>query len=89
MAKGLHLYFDYDFQNIHLRFMVRQKALELGLKGYLRVNEQKQLEIEVEGKNNSIEEFLRFIEIGENFQLTHIQTYKHLKGYTKLEFDIV
>lgn len=88
MAKRLYILCQGNLLNSNHRYLIKHKALELSLKGYLTVNQQNQMEIEVEGKNSSIEEFVRFIEKGVHSPF-EIEIYDDLKGYTKMNINIV
>lgn len=88
MAKRVHILSKSRLDEPGFRFMLKQKAEALGLKGYCRMNENNCLEIEVEGKNNSIDEFLRFLQKGP-FTFLSIEMSEHVKGYGNMEIDIV
>lgn len=93
MAKRAHILFKNYANEISPRFFIKQKAQELGLKGYCRINENNLLEIEVEGKEISIDEFVRFMQIGtldrKVSNLFSIEMFDQLKDYEKMEVDIV
>ncbi|SOC23878.1 acylphosphatase [Ureibacillus xyleni] len=93
MAKRAHIIFFGDVDGTGYRFFIKQKAINLGLKGFCKLNEQKQIEVEVEGKTNSVDEFLKFIEKGVSLQANsnafEIEIYDELKGYVTMESDIV
>ena len=91
--KRAHIIFFGDVNGTGYRFFIKQRALELGLKGYCKVNQQKQIEVEIEGKTNSIDEFLRFVEKGISLQAESnsftVEMFDDLKGYTTMGSDIV
>ncbi len=74
-------------------FFIKQKAIELGLKGYCKLNDQEQIEVEVEGSKKAIEEFLIFVQKGVSPQADSnsftLELYDDLKGYVRMESDIV
>lgn len=75
------------------RFFIKQKAIELGLKGYCKLNELEQIEVEVEGSKKAIDEFLIFVHKGVSPQADSnsfaLELYDDLKGYIRMESDIV
>lgn len=93
MQQRVKVLFSGDIRGTGYRFFIKQKALELGLKGYCLLNEQQVLEVEVEGRTVAIEEFIHFIEKGVSPQATHskftIELFSDLKGYKRMKSDIV
>ncbi|RUL53983.1 MULTISPECIES: acylphosphatase [Lysinibacillus] len=93
MAKRAHIIFFGDVDGTGYRFFIKQKAIVLGLKGFCKLNAKKQIEVEVEGKTNSIDEFLKFVEKGVSPQADSngftVEIYDELKGYVTMESDIV
>lgn len=93
MAKRAHIIFFGDVNGTGYRFFIKQKAIELGLKGYCKFNKDKQIELEIEGKSNSIDEFLKFVEKGVSLQANsnsfQVEIFNDLKGYITMESDIV
>lgn len=93
MAKRLHIIFLGNVKDKGYRFFIKQKAIELGLKGYCILNEQQQIEVEVEGKDKSIEEFLKFVQKGISLQNESnafaIETFHDLKRFKTMQTDIV
>ncbi|TQR20759.1 acylphosphatase [Psychrobacillus vulpis] len=82
-----------DVDGVGFRFLVKQKAHSLGLKGQCKQNEEKEIIIDIEGTANSLEEFLHYIQKGVS-PLTRknsfeIEFFDELKGYTTMESDIV
>ncbi|RKQ18346.1 acylphosphatase [Ureibacillus endophyticus] len=86
MAKRTHIIFQSNPNETGHRFFIKQKAIALGLKGFCGVNEQKQIEVEVEGKDSSIEEFLKFVQKGFS---PSIKICDELKGYVTMESDLL
>jgi len=72
---------------------IHQKALQLGLKGFCTVLNKQHFEIEVEGKNSSIREFLHFLQKGyvESQQTFTYQKeiFEDIKGYTTFHSNLV
>lgn len=82
-----------DVDGVGFRFLVKQKAQSLSLKGYCIQNEDKEIEIDIEGDVNQLDEFIQFIQKGvsplSNENAFGIEMYDDLKGYTKMVSDIV
>jgi len=93
MKKRVHIEFFGDVQGTGYRFFIKQKAIELGLKGYCRLNSKNNIEVEVEGKPQSIDEFLSFVEKGASSQSTsnsfNVELFDDCVGYTTMQSDIV
>lgn len=93
MAKRAHIVFFGDVNGTGYRFFIKQKAIELGLKGYCHIKNKNQIETEVEGKSNAIDEFLTFIEKGVSLQADSnsftVEIFNDLKGYATMESDLV
>lgn len=93
MKKRAHIEFFGDVHGTGYRFFVNQKAIELGLKGYCRLNAKNNIEVEVEGKAQSIDEFLSFVEKGASPQADsnsfNVELFDDCIGYTTMESDIV
>ena len=91
--KRAHIEFSSDIQEIGHRFFIKQKAYELGLKGFCQLKQTNVLEVEVEGKTEAVDEFIRFVVKGVSLQIESnnftLQTYETLKGYTAMRSDIV
>lgn len=91
--KRAHIIFNSNMEGIPHRFLIKQMAMNLGLKGYCHQNEKNQMEIEVEGKEHSIEEFLQFIQKGIQVQQEStgfsIEMFHDVKGYTRMITDIL
>lgn len=91
--KRAHIIFFGDVTGTGYRFFIKQKAIELGLKGYCKINHHNQIELEIEGKTNSIDEFLKFVEKGVSLQAASnsftVEIYDDLKGYNTMGSDIV
>jgi len=82
-----------DVYGTGYRFFIKQKAIELGLKGYCKLNAEDQIEVEVEGAKKAIDEFLVFVQKGVSPQADSnsftLELYDELKGYVRMESDIV
>lgn len=93
MAKRAHIEFFGDVMGTGYRFFIKQKAMELGLKGYCRLNSHNKIEVEVEGKIQAIEEFLNFVQRGVSPQANSngftVEMYDDCIGYSRMESDIV
>lgn len=93
MAKRVQIIFFGDVFGTGYRFFIKQKALELGLKGFCHLNDKNQIEVEVEGKSKSIDEFLHFVQKGVSPQSNNnkfqMEVFNDLKGYTSMESDFV
>lgn len=91
--KRAYILFTGDVEGTGHRFFIKQKAIELGLKGYCQLNFDHKLEVEVEGPEVAVEEFLHFIENGVSLQANSnrftIELYDTLKGYKVMKSDIV
>ncbi|MFY2307234.1 acylphosphatase [Lysinibacillus fusiformis] len=64
MNKRASIKFFGDVYGTGYRFFIKQKAIELGLKGYCRLNAAEQIEVEVEGAEKALNEFLLFVQKG-------------------------
>ena len=82
-----------DVDGVGFRFLVKQKAQSLSLKGYCMQNEQQEIIIDIEGDINRLDEFIEFIQKGvsplSKENAFEIEIFDQLKGYTKMESDIV
>ncbi|WP_342581444.1 acylphosphatase [Ureibacillus sp. FSL W7-1570] len=92
MTKRMRIRTKANAADIRYRLLVRQIAMELGLKGYCRMNEDHQMEIEVEGRDQSVEEFLRFFHQERSHdnksESISIEIFDDLKGYKKMDTDL-
>jgi acylphosphatase len=89
MFKRLHIsYVQKQLYTYSNATYLKHLALSLGLKGYYHQNQQ-QIEIEVEGKNNSINEFLNFIEKDEDIEELFIQSLDELKGFETFTINMI
>lgn len=72
---------------------IHQKALDLGLKGFCLVSNNQYIEIEVEGKNSSIREFLNYLQKGyvESRRTSTYQKeiFEDIRGYTTFQTNLV
>lgn len=57
MNKRALIKFFGDVYGTGYRFFIKQKAIELGLKGYCKLNAQEQIEVEVEGSKKQLMNF--------------------------------
>lgn len=93
MKKRLHIEFFGDIHGTGYRFFIKQKAIELGLKGYCRLNGKDNIEVEVEGTTQAIDEFLHFVQKGASPQAKSngftFELFEDCVGYTHMESDIV
>lgn len=93
MDKRAKIKFFGDVYGTGYRFFIKQKAIELGLKGYCRLNQKEQIEVEVEGSKKAIDEFLVFVQKGVSPQADSnsfsLELFDELKGYVRMESDIV
>ncbi|MFJ8235362.1 acylphosphatase [Ureibacillus sp. NPDC094379] len=92
MAQRVHVLLNIEFtfqstQSIH------QKALDLGLKGFCSVTNKQYIEIEVEGKNSSIREFLHYLQKGyvdsRRTCTYQKEIFEDIKGYTTFQSNLV
>ena len=93
MAKSIKVIFFGDVKGTGHRFFIKQKAIELGLKGYCQLNSNNQLEVEVEGRTNAVDEFIHFVQKGVSLQAASnqftLEVFDDLKGYKGMQSDIV
>ncbi len=93
MAKRVKIIFFGDVKDNGHRFFIKQKAIELGLKGYCELNGIHQLEVEVEGSTNAVDEFIHFAQKGVSLQAQSnqftLEIFDNLKGYKVMKSDIV
>lgn len=89
----MHIEFFGDVHGTGYRFFIKQKAIELGLKGYCIKNEQGNIEVEVEGSAKTVDEFIVFVHKGVSLQAGstgfNIKVLDSFKGYKYMESDIV
>lgn len=93
MKKRAYIEMQGDVDGVGFRFLVKQKAQSLGLKGFCKQNEDKEIIIDIEGDSSSLEEFLTYIQKGVS-PMTHensfaIELIDELAGYTTMETDII
>ncbi|QFF98934.1 acylphosphatase [Psychrobacillus glaciei] len=93
MKRRAHIHTYGDVNGVSFRFLVKQKAQSLGLKGICKQNEEKEIIIDIEGNTKSLEEFLNYILKGvspvtkkNSFE---IEFFEDIIGYTTLKTDIV
>lgn len=82
-----------DVDGVGFRFLVKQKAQSLSLKGYCIQNVKSKIIIDVEGDIHSLEEFIEYIQKGvsplSKDNAFEIELFDDLKDYTIMESDIV
>jgi acylphosphatase len=93
MKKRAHFIMHGDVQGVGFRFLAKQKASELNLKGYCRAFEQNEIVIEIEGEEEQLDLFVGYIQKGVS-PLASITSYSvtffnDLKGFRIMESDIV
>ena len=93
MAKRAHILLTGDVDGTDYRFFLQQKAQELGLKGFIHKIAAGHMEAIIEGKINSVDEYIRFINKGVTFQATSneftVEIFDTLLGYTTLKAELV
>jgi len=93
LKKRAHIQMHGDVDGVGFRFLVKQKAQSLSLKGYCRQNELQEIIIDIEGNVNQLDEFIGYIQKGvsplSKQNAFEIEIFDHLVGYTKMETDIV
>ena len=93
MPKRVKIVFFGDVKDNGYRFFIKQKAIELKLKGFCHLNEQGRLEVEVEGETNAVDEFIAFVQRGVSIQAEQtgfeLSIFDELKGYKTMTSDIV
>lgn len=93
MKKRAFIQMHGDVDGVGVRFLVKQKAQSLGLKGSCKQTNDKLIVIDIEGDSEQLEEFLEYIQKGvsplSQTNAFSIEFYDELKGYTTMESDIV
>ncbi|SEM02133.1 acylphosphatase [Paenisporosarcina quisquiliarum] len=93
MKKRAFIQMHGDVNGVGFRFLVKQKAQSLGLKGSCKQTNDKLIVIDIEGDSEQLEEFLEYIQKGvsplSQTNAFSIELYDDLKGYTTMESDIV
>lgn len=93
MKKRAHIQMHGDVDGVGFRFLVKQKAQSLGLKGFCKQLENKDIIIDIEGVTNDLETFLEYIQHGvsplSDTNAFEIEFFDDLLGYTTMETDIV
>lgn len=93
MSKRVKIEFFGDVKGTGHRFFIKQKAIELGLKGFCQLSHNEKLEVEVEGNSKEIDEFIEFVQKGVSVQAQsnqfNVQVFNDLKGYKRMKSDIV
>ena len=93
MKKRAHFIMHGDVKGVGFRFLTKQKATELNLKGFCRAYEQDEIVMEVEGEEQQLDLFVEYIQKGVSPQATissfSVTYFDNLKNYRKMETDIV
>lgn len=93
MKKRAYIQMHGDVDGVGFRFLVKQKAQSLGLKGICKQTKDKLIVIDIEGGTNQLEEFIEYIQRGvsplSQTNAFRIELFDELKGYTSMESDIV
>jgi len=89
--KRIHLIIHGIVQGVNFRFSTRQKALSLGLKGWVRNKKDGSVEAVAEGSEEAISEFVKWCSIGpEMANVTKVQikevTASSMLGKFTIEF---
>ena len=91
--KRAHIEFFGDIEGTGYRFFIKQKAIELGLKGFCQLNKDGKIEVEIEGSMSGVDEFIHFVQKGVSLQSEtnqfKLQIFDTLIGYTSMESDII
>ncbi|WP_042475586.1 acylphosphatase [Bacillus ndiopicus] len=91
--KRVRVIFSGDATGTGHRFFIKQKAFELGLKGYCILNEKNNIEAEIEGTTAAVDEFIHFVEQGVSLQAQSnrftLEIFDSLKGYKTMKTDII
>lgn len=91
--KRVHFLFLGDVEGTGSRFFIKQKAIELKLKGFCVLNEYGRLEVEVEGDESAVDEFIAFVQKGISLQAEQngfeLSIFDDLKGYKSMTSDTV
>jgi acylphosphatase len=91
--KRARIEFYGDVEGTGYRFFIKQKAVELGLKGFCQLSDSTKVEVEVEGSTDAVDEFIRFVEKGVSAQAEtnafKIQIFETLIGYKTMGSDLV
>ena len=86
--KCAHLIVSGRVQGVNFRHYAKQKALELGLKGYVKNLENGDVELVAEGNEDKLKEFIDFIKKGPGIaSVTGIQV-KHKEPENFKTFEI-
>jgi len=93
MKKRAYIQMHSDVDGVGFRFLVKQKAQSLGLKGSCKLTEDKLIVIDIEGDAKQLEVFLEYIQKGvsplSQTNAFRIEFFEDLNGYTSMETDIV
>lgn len=93
MKKRAYIQMHGDVDGVGFRFLVKQKAQSLGLKGYCKQTSDKLIVIDIEGDTKQLDQFLEYIQKGvsplSQTNAFRLELFEELKGYTSMESDIV
>lgn len=93
MKKRAYIQMHGDVDGVGFRFLVKQKAQSLGLKGICKQTDDKLIHIHIEGDTKKLEEFIEYIQKGvsplSQTNAFRIELFDELKGYTSMASDIV
>ena len=93
MKKRAYIQMHGDVDGVGFRFLVKQKAQSLGLKGYCKQTADKLIVIDIEGDTKQLDQFLEYIQKGvsplSQTNAFRLELFEELKGYTSMESDIV
>ena len=86
--KCVHLIVSGRVQGVFFRANVRNKANELGLKGYAKNLPDGNVEVVAEGNENKLEEFIEFIKNGPGIAKVENIKIKHKEPENFISFEI-
>ena len=93
MKKRAYIQMQGDVNGVGFRFLVKQKAQSLGLKGSCKQTDDKLIVIDIEGDMIQLEEFLQYLQKGvsplSKTNAFQIEIFDELQGYTSMQSDIV
>lgn len=89
MEVGANIIVSGVVQGVGFRYFVFNRAIHLGLKGYVKNMYSDDVEIEVEGERSLIEELIKEVKVGPRFaQVTDLKiTWKNVEKFYK-HFEI-
>lgn len=87
--KCIHLVVSGRVQGVSFRANVRDKANELGLKGYVKNLENGDVEVAAEGNEEKINELIKFIKKGPGIAKVAEIKIKHKEPENFKNFDVI